>query len=742
MATPLSKILILFYVHSCIINGSFSDYPFRNTSLPFDERVDDLVTRLKLDEIILQMAHGGGGSHGGQPDPPIARLGIKPFQWSTECLRGVAMAGNATSFPQAIGLASSFNAKLIHDVAEATSEEVRAKHNDFVKRGIFHDHTGLGCWSPVINIMRHPLWGRNQETYGEDPYLTGILARHFVSGLQGNHPRYIRAVSTCKHFDAYGGPEDLPVSRQVFNAKVSERDLRTTFLPQFQACTSLALGVMCSYNSVNGIPACANKRLLTDILRKEWNYKGYIVTDAGAAQFIIQWHHYYNNSIDAAAGCVNAGVNLELVGANPIFLSIGKAIQLRKLTEDLVRERVKPLFFARMRLGEFDPPEMNPYNLFNLSVIQSLAHRELSLKAAMQSFVLLKNSGGFLPLKSKMNSIAIFGPLANNKSQLMGDYAADVDPFFVTTPLHGLAPLAHKVLFTPGCSDTKCKSYNHTNVKLYASLADLTILCLGTGQSIETENFDRDSIYLPGKQQQLLEDAIKYSKGPVIVLLFSGGPLDIRLADNSIKIMSIIQCSFPAQAAGVALLNILIGNGPNGNPAGRLPYTWYASQEQVPNMTDYHMANKTYRYFDGTPLYPFGFGLSYTSFFYSNLNIDPTKVKVGQTVTVKFNMTNSGPRDGDEVYEVYISWLNATVPTPRYQLVGFGRVQILKGQTISSMVIITKQQMAVWVDDKGFVVEPGDIRVYVGGQLPNQKKQLTSNILSGTFTVYSCSSCN
>ncbi|KAK6170253.1 hypothetical protein SNE40_018689 [Patella caerulea] len=712
-------------------------YPFQNVSLSFDERTRDLINRLTLDEIVLQMAKGGGGEYGG-PSPAIPRLGIKKFQWDTECLRGDGYAGNATSFPQAIGLAAAFSTDIIYTIAEVTAIEVRAKHNDYVSRGNFSDHTGLGCFSPVINIMRHPLWGRNQETYGEDPYLSGMLAKYFIEGLQGDHDRYIRASTTCKHFDAYGGPENLPVSRQIFNAKVSERDLRTTFLPQFKQCVDGgAYGFMCSYNSVNGVPGCANSHLLTDVLRNDWGFKGYVISDAGAVEFSIIWHFYFKSILDAAAGCVKAGLNLELGPTgfkHQIFESIGKAVQAGLLTEELVRERVQPILYTRMKLGEFDPVEMNPYNFLNTSVIQSKRHQEVSVLAAVMSFVLLKHNG-LLPLKQKLKNIAIVGPMSNNPTQLLGDYSADVDLNFLVTPLKGLSPLADHTNHADGCKDTECKEYDKNSVLSAIKSVDVTIICLGTGQVIETENVDRRDIYLPGKQQQLLQDVIQYSSGPVILLVFTGGPIDISIADKSSKVAAIFQCFFPAQATGTALYKVLTLESAKANPAARLPYTWYSNMSQVPDMTDYTMTEKTYRYFTGKPLYPFGYGLSYSSFVYSNLVIDPSTIEAGQNVTASFTIVNNGKYDGDEVCQVYISWLNATVETPRYQLVGFKRVPLILNEPIHIVLPIKSDQMAVWIDNKGFVVEPGVIKVYVGGQSPQQQTRITSNQLVSQFTI-------
>ncbi|XP_045197551.2 uncharacterized protein LOC123552173 [Mercenaria mercenaria] len=732
--------MISIYICSVLIlltKECASEFPFRNVSLPIETRVEDLVSRLNLSELLGQMSHGGGGGDG-SPVPPIPHLGIGKYSWGTECIHG-DVSGNSTSFPLSIGLAATFNPDLMKMVASAISTEVRAKNNDFVRRGIFKGHTGLNCFSPVINIMRHPLWGRNQETYGEDPYLTGILAKQFVTGLIGNNSRYYRANAVCKHFDAYGGPEDLPQSRLSFNAKVQKQDLYMTYLPQFKQCIqSGALGIMCSYNSVNGIPACANKMLLTDVLRTEWNFPGFVISDSGAVEFLIINHHYIENITDAAVACVKAGLNLELHAGNyarGAFDWLKYAVADGKLSKKTIVDRVKPLFLTRMKLGEFDPPGMNPYNDLDLSVIQSVPHRELSTLAAMQSFVLLKNDG-VLPIKPVFRKVAIVGPFADNPVQQMGDYGPDVDLKYTSTVSSGLAGLGDKVVNVSGCKNTWCVDYDQKAVISAVQDADLVVLCLGTGPAVERENFDRRDMLLPGNQPQLLKDAMLYARSRIILLLFSAGPLDIREAQKP-AVSAIVQCFFPAQATGVALYHILTNSHPEANPAGRLPFTWYSSDEQVPSMTDYSMTNHTYRYFTGDPLYPFGYGLSYTKFQYSDLELSPEKVKVGQNLTVRFVLTNVGNEAGEEVTQVYISWLNATVVTPKYQLVHFNRTMFYKGWTVNARVDIFSEQMAVYVDGKGFVIEPGEIAVYVGGQLPDQKTKVPSNVLRGVFTIVS-----
>ncbi|XP_005105835.1 probable beta-D-xylosidase 7 [Aplysia californica] len=715
------------------------DFPFRNTSLPWNERVDDLVSRLTLEEIQVQMSRGGAGDFGG-PAPPIPRLGIGAYNWDTECLRGdVQAVENATGFPQAIGLAATFSLDILYNVARATGQEVRAKYNDFIKRGIFATHTSVSCFSPVINILRDPRWGRNQETYGEDPFLAGILVENFVTGIQGDNSRFIMTSAGCKHFDVHGGPENIPVSRFSFDAIVSDTDWRMTFLPAFKKCVEAGTySVMCSYNSVNGVPACANKKLLTDILRTEWNFKGYVVSDQGAIENVIWQHKYCNNSVDAVAACVNAGTNLELSSnlPTPVYMSMMDAIQQGKLSEDLVRERVKPLFYTRMRLGEFDPIKDNPYAQLSMDQIESAEHQQVAVTAAMKSFVLLKNQDGILPLKKEeFSEVAIIGPMSDDITQVMGDYAPQQDRSFSTTTLDAVRALYPNAKYGQVCKDsTPCTQYNKAAVPAIVKDTELVFVALGTGQAVEMEGKDRPDVELAGHQKELLLDVLDNSgDAKIILLLFSASPLNITFADQSDRVVAIMECFFPAQSTGKALYNVLTNTGPYSSPAGRLPNTWPLYSTQIPPMVNYSMEGRTYRYFRGDPLYPFGYGLSYTQFNFSNL-IYNTTIKAGASLSVQVDITNVGDVDGEEVLQCYISWNDKSLSVPQLQLAYFDRILIASKQTISRSLSIFSESMAFWQDGK-WVIKAGGMSLFCGGQQPNQKKQVPSNVLSGTFTI-------
>nr|XP_011418650.2 xylan 1,4-beta-xylosidase [Crassostrea gigas] len=734
--TYISFLVLAFLVPEGFLH--VQDYPFRNTSLPWDARVKDLVDRLTIEEIVVQMSRGGSGPRA-SPAPAVPRLGVGPFSWNTECLRGDVYAGNATSFPQALGLAATFSTEVICDVASATSIEVRAKFNDYQRRKIYGDHKGISCFSPVINIMRHPLWGRNQETYGEDPFLSGELAAIFVKCLQGDDPTYIRANAGCKHFDVHGGPENIPVSRFSFDAKVSEKDWRLTFLPAFKRCVQAgSYSLMCSFNRINGVPACGNKRLLTDILRTELGFTGYVVSDQEAIENIMTYHHYTNNSVDTAALCVKAGCNLELSTneVKPTYFYIIDALKAGKLDKKDLVKTVSPLFYTRMRLGEFDPPDHNPYNFIDLSVIQSEEHRAISLNAAMKSFVLLKNKGGFLPISKPFNTISVLGPMADNKYQQIGSYAPDVMPSYTSTPLQGLSKLSKGVQYAAGCNDNACSKYNRTEIQRAVNSSEIIFVCLGTGPMIENEDHDRASMELPGQQAQLLRDAITFSaKGvPIVLLLFNGGPVNITWADRSDRVVSIMECFFPAQETGEAVLRVVTNTGNSSNPAGRLPYTWPKYQDQIPSMVNYSMEGRTYRYFHGDPLYPFGYGLSYSTFNFTNAWMNPI-ISQGQDLTVRVEVHNEGPTDGDEVIQVYLKWLDTNETMPIHQLVGFERVSLRAKETLSWLITVRAENMAVWNESRGFYIEPGRYRLYIGGQQPAQSKTLPSNVLVREFKI-------
>ena len=695
--------------------GFEESFPFRNVSLDWSVRVDDLVSRLTAHEMIDQMAYGGGWDAG--VTPPIPRLSILPYSWGTECLRG-DVSENSTGFPQAINLASTWNKLLVKAVANATAYEVHAHYNLYTKEGLYGVHRGLSCFSPVINIMRHPLWGRNQETYGECPYLSGMFAIYFVHGLQGPpSARYLNTNAGCKHFDAHNGPENIPESRFSFDAHLSDFDWRSTFLPAFHACVNAGTyGIMCSYNSINGIPACANRQLLTEILRQGMNFTGYVIADDDALVSIHTAHHYVDSNEEAAIVAVKAGVNLELSDSPEatMFELLHQAYDEGKVDNQTLIERVKPLMYTRMRLGEFDPTEMNEYNQIPMDVIQSDAHRILARQATLQSFVLLKNEDNALPIvdPSAFANVLFLGPMSNNPVQQYGDYSPIVNPYYVTTPLSSLQDSFKKTNYLQACSDgAQCRKYNQTETIDYlkTNAFDLIFLSLGTGQDIESEGNDRASMDLPNNQQQLLIDTIDTidaSKTKIVLLLISGSPLDIELAQQSTQIQAIVQLGFGSQELGEALKLALIGQA--SSKFGRLPYTWPKKLTDLPgDITLYDMTKGfTYRYATFEPLYPFGYGLSYSRFSYYDLQFNRTMLKPGDSLAVSFNVRNDGDRVSDEIVQIYLSihLRNASLANvSRTQLVNFERLSDMNpGEIDLYQAVIKSEQMAVYIPGQGF----------------------------------------
>ncbi|PAA52332.1 hypothetical protein BOX15_Mlig015495g2, partial [Macrostomum lignano] len=616
-----------------IVAARHPELPFWDPTLSWDARVRDLLNRLTDSELVEQLSKGGAGTNGG-PAPAVPRLGIRPYQWNTECLSGHGEAGPATSFPQAIGLAATFSPELVEAMARATGLEVRASYNDYSRAGNYSDHHGLTCFAPVINLLRHPYWGRNQETYGEDPHLTGVLSAAFVRGLQGGDlaaNRFALAGAGCKHFAAYSGPEDFPVSRVSFNAIVPEQDLRQSFLPQFRRCLSAgSFSVMCSYNSVNGVPACANKRLLTDVLRRDWNFTGYVVSDEGALEFAVDFHKYFANRSEAAVGALQAGVNLELSPpgcpdqACIVFEHLHEAVAAGRVTRQQLLGRAYPLFYTRMRLGEFDPADSNPYSRLRLAdIVQTDGQRRLSAGLAAASFVLLKNADDFLPLSvGRLNGkrVGLIGPFADNMTLMYGSYAADPMPQYQVPLRSGLARVGAVVTVWRYCLDgVLCRRRNESALLEAARMSDLLLVAVGTGQLVEAENTDRRNLSLPSGQDRLVR-SLAESPGrwpPAVLLIFSGGPVDIQLAaDPRSGIRAILWCGFPAQEVGVAVAAVLTGEM---SPFASLPFTWYSPDQPLSSITNYTLANMTYRFLDEPvgsaprPLYRFGQGLTFAA---------------------------------------------------------------------------------------------------------------------------------
>ena len=687
------------------------------------ERVDDLVARMTLEEKVSQMVNRS---------PAIDRLGIPQYDWWNECLHGVARAGIATVFPQAIGMAATWDVELVHRMAVVTSDEARAKYHDAVAKGIRRRNSGLTFWAPNINIFRDPRWGRGQETYGEDPYLTARVAVAFVRGLQGNDTRYLKVVSTPKHFAVHSGPEK---DRHYFDARVSLKEMWETYLPAFEACVreAQAYSIMPAYNRTNGESCCVSQTLLEDILRNKWGFEGYVVSDCGSIRDLLLNHKLAKTREEAAAMGVKAGCDLN---CGRYYLNLTKAVEQGLIFENEINRAVKRLFTARFKLGMFDPPEEVPYTKIPYEVVDCAEHRALALEAARKSIVLLKNEDGLLPLTRELNTVAIIGPNADSTDVLLGNYHGE--PSQAVTVREGIrAALADhaSLLHVEGCSMTKENAQMFKTAQRYATQAELIVFVGGLSLELEDEggffHGDRDEIGLPKAQVDLLKYLHKTGK-PVILVLMSGSPVSIPWAHENIP--AIVQAWYPGEEGGTAVADVLFGNY---NPAGRLPVTVVKSLDQVPDFNDYSMDGRTYRYLQDEPLYPFGYGLSYTKLSYSNLRVDPGRGTSDDDVTVSVRVKNVGERAGDEVVQLYVTDLDASCRVPVRSLQGFKRVHLKPGEQKTVTFTLTPRQYAL-VDEQGRrVVEPGKFEVSVGGSQPGYDDLIddTTAVLTGTFVI-------
>jgi beta-glucosidase len=838
---------------------------YLDASLPVEQRVDDLIGHMTLAEKVSQMQSEA---------PGIARLHILPYNWWNEGLHGVARSGYATVFPQAIGMAATWDTGLVHRVADAISTEARAKYNDAQLHQNYSIFYGLTLWSPNINIVRDPRWGRGQETYGEDPFLTGQMGAAFVRGLQGNDPTYLKTVATPKHFAVHSGPES---ERHSFDVVVSAHDLADTYLPAFRSLVvdAHAASVMCAYNSIDGAPACANTMLLQQKLKRDWGFDGYIVSDCAAITDVAVGHKFAADMAHAAAASVMAGTDLS---CGKEYAALTDAVAQGLIGESAIDDAVRRLFVARFRLGMFDPPAQNPYGNIPMSENDSPEHAALSLRAARSSMVLLKNEHGALPLRTTIQRIAVIGPNAAALPALEGNYNAvashPVTPlaalearlpahiryaqgspyvdglpvpvpenFFSTmrngrlerglkaeyfngndfsgqpvssrvdrhidfdwngaAPVDGVSATSFSVRWTgsfsapaPGlisfgfsmahcstCDDAETVrvwldgkpvyDFNHAathgrrgptpgvdltfndvrphSIRIeythsaphfgagltlnwkpplealrkqavaVAAASDVVVAFLGLSPELEGEQMpinidgfsggDRRTIELPAAQQQLVA-ALAATGKPLVIVLMNGSAIALQGAAQSAG--AILEAWYPGQAGGAAIAETLFGEN---NPSGRLPVTFYAGTDQLPPFNDYSMKSRTYRYFSGTPLYGFGYGLSYTQFQYAGGELSKNMIHAGEPLTVSARVKNTGNRDGDETVEVYLV-PRSKEGAPLRALVGFQRVHLRKGETRTVRTVIDARQLSLVATDGIRSVQAGVYDLYVGGGQP------------------------
>ena len=688
------------------------EFPFQNPNLSMQERVDDLASRLTLEEKVAQLMFSAEA---------IPNLDIPQYNWWNECLHGVARNGRATVFPQAIGMAATWDTDLIHQVSSAIGIEGRAKYNVCSTNGFREIYQGLTFWTPNVNIFRDPRWGRGQETYGEDPFLTSRIGVAFVKGLQGDHPKYLQAAGCAKHYAVHSGPEAL---RHEFDAVVSMRDMWDTYLPAFEALVTEAKveGVMGAYNRTNGDPCCAHPYLLQEVLRGKWGFEGYITSDCWAIVDFYQGHNVVETPPEAAALALKYGCNLNCGSTYPYIV---EAVEQGLTTEDIVDRNFKELIQTRFRLGLFDPPDMVPFNDIGTDVIASEEHVKLSRTTAQKSIVLLKNQDKLLPIPKDLAKIYVTGPLATHIQGLLANYyGLHEDLVTVVEGVVGAASPQTKVMYRQGALLDRPNVNPIDWFSGEAADADVTIACLGISQLIEGEEGesiasphkgDRVDIQLPPNQVDFLK-TIRSQAKKLVVVMFGGSPIAFQevfdLAD------AVLFVWYPGQEGGNAIADVVFGDAV---PSGRLPLTFPKSVDDLPPYEDYDMQGRTYRYMEKEPFLPFGFGLSYTTFEYSDLELDDDRVKSGDSIIASVTVTNTGEMAAEEVVEMYIKDMQASVVVPMYSLKGFQRVSLQPDESKTVSFEIRPELMQIVNDDGERVIEKGQFTVYIGGSLPSQR---------------------
>ena len=693
---------------------------------PLDVRVEDLLGRMTLEEKILQMMHDAEA---------IERLGVPAYNWWNECLHGTARAGVATVFPQAIGLAATWNEVLIKKVASAIGDECRAKHHAALRLGKRAQYFGLTFWSPNINIFRDPRWGRGHETYGEDPYLTGITGTAFVRGLQGNHPGYLKVAACAKHYAVHSGPEP---ERHDFNAEVSLQDLWETYLPAFEALVRKGRveAVMGAYNRVNGEVCCGSPTLLGKILRGKWKFKGHVVSDCGAIGDFHLRHRVTASDEESAALAVRNGCDLN---CGCTYSSLKNAVEKGLISEKEIDVSVRRLLRTRFKLGMFDPENKVPYTRIPESVVNSPRHQKLALAAARESIVLLKNEGQILPLRKDLSSIFVTGPSAMNQEVMLGNYNGFSGK--MTTIFEGVLSKVSpgtQVRYTPGCG-YRNGPFNMEKVRAMSDQADVIIAAMGLSPRLEGEEGtaeseaggDRISIGLPEIQEEYLRYLHETGK-PVVLVLLNGSALSVNWAHEHLP--AILTAWYPGEAGGSAVADVLFGDY---NPGGRLPVTFYRSADDIPPFRDYAMKGRTYRYLEKEPLYPFGFGLSYAKFTYRNLSLSKNRISPGESLKVSVEVENAGKMAGDEVVQIYIGYPEMPFPTPLLSLKSFRRIHLLPGEKKAVAFRLTGKEHSVVNETGKRVASPGVYTISVGGSQPDRRSRAlgASPVLTGTFSI-------
>jgi len=671
--------------------------PYLDTNLSFEDRTRDLISRLTLEEKAMVLNHKG---------TTVERFHILQDRWN-QCLHGVVWTEPTTMFPISIAAGATWDVNLVHEEATTISDEARAIYNGWHRDPKFPgEHKGLIYRAPVINIERNPYWGRNEEAYSEDPYLTGRMAVAYVKGLQGDDPRYLKLVSTLKHYAV----NNVEENRQSLSAKVPERMLYEYWLPHFRDAIveGQAQSVMASYNAINGVPSNINPLLLNEILKKKWGFEGFVVSDLGGVNTMVKGHMKGQMTYeDAVAQSLLAGCDFS---DKEFETYIPAAVRQGKLPEARLNDAVYRVLRDRFRLGEFDPPEMVPYSKISPDVICSPEHRALALKVAQESIVLLKNDNNLLPLdKSKLKKIAVIGPHADLFTP--GGYSGKAQN--PVKPLQGIknrAAAGTEVVYAKGCDIAGNNTDGIAPAAELAKSADVAIVYVGTTNAIEREGRDRKTLALPGKQEDLIK-AIVAANPKTIVVLMNAGPLAIPAVKQAAP--AILEAWWGGVEGGNATADVLFGDA---NPAGRLPHTVYASDAQVPPQDVYDVTQGfTYMYVNGEPLFPFGHGLSYTTFDYGQITLSADQIGADGKVTVSIPVKNTGHRPGDEVVQLYVHQVNPSVKRPTKELRGFDRISLAPGESKTVTFTLPAEKLAFYdLNTHAFLVEQGAYDLMIG----------------------------
>lgn len=686
----------------------------------YRKRAKKLVAEMTLEEKVSQTVHRAAA---------IPRLGIKGYNWWNEGLHGVARAGVATVFPQAIGMAASFDEGLLWEVADVVSTEARAKFHMQQKFGDSDIYKGLTFWAPNVNIFRDPRWGRGHETFGEDPHLTSRLGVSFIKGMQGDDENYMKAAACAKHFAVHSGPED---ERHSFDAVVTKQDMFETYLPAFEACVKEGKveAVMGAYNRTNGEPCCGSKTLLKDILRTAWGFDGHVTSDCWAVKDFHEHHGVTGSALESAALAMENGCDLN---CGSLFLYLTEAVNRGMVSEQRLNEAVENLMVTRLKLGLFEEPEHVEYSKITYENNDTREHKALNFKASRKSFVLLKNEGHVLPLdKSKIKTIGIIGPNSNNRKALIGNYEGTASRYYtISEGIQDYVGEDVRVMVSEGCHLCKPRvsglgqeNDRLSEVRGVCESSDVIIACMGLDSSLEGEegdegnefaSGDKPNLSLPGLQQQVLEEIYKSGK-PVVLVLLSGSALAVSWADEHIP--AIIEGWYPGAQGGRALAAVLFGDY---SPEGKLPVTFYRTTEELPAFTDYAMKGRTYRYMEQEALYPFGYGLSYTDFSVKDVALSKERIQEGDTLTIKAVLKNEGLMKGAETLQIYVK--SCAPQTPNAQLKAFLKAELEPGEEREVQVTLSDKAFALRDKQGDLVMETGTYQVYVGTQQPDRRSR-------------------